>query len=339
MDVAELSTVLVWGATTTYAIALVAFALDMARRAEVLGRAREEARLAAEAEGVPAPRAGLLAMRRGGSVVIDRPGTVSGPGGYRPGKALSIAMSTTVLAVALQVVGTVLRGIAAGRVPWANLYEFTLIATLAAVVTFLALNLRRDVRFLGVLVIGLVTIALGVGLTAFYVPAAGVEPALQSYWLVIHVSIATIASGLFAVSAAASVLQLLKDSWENASPALAHRRWALLDSLPSARALEALAFRVTAVGFVLWTFTVVTGAVWAETAWARYWGWDPKEVWSFVVWVVYAAYLHARTTRGWSGRRASWFVLVGFATVVFNFTAVNLLLQGKHSYSGLTTGS
>ena len=337
MDVAELSTVLVWGATTTYAIALVAFALDVARRAEVLGRAREEARLVAE--GAPAPRGGLLPLRRGGSVVLDRPGTVNGPGGYRPGKALSIAMSTTVLAVALQVVGTVLRGIAAGRVPWANLYEFTLIATLAAVVTFLVLNLRRDVRFLGVLVIGVVTIALGVGLTAFYVPAAGVEPALQSYWLVIHVSIATIASGLFAVSAAASVLQLLKDSWENASPALAHRRWALLDSLPSARALEALAFRVTAVGFVLWTFTVITGAVWAETAWARYWGWDPKEVWSFVVWVVYAAYLHARTTRGWSGRRASWFVLAGFATLLFNFTAVNLLLQGKHSYSGLTTGS
>ncbi len=336
MDAAELSTVLVWGATTTYAVALIAFALDLARRADVLGRQRETARAAAaDVAPVAAAAGGAAPVARRGSVVIDPPGADTG--GYRPGRALSIAMATTTLGLLLQVSGTVLRGIAAGRVPWANLYEFTLIATLAAVITFLALCRRRDVRFLGTLVIGMVVVALGVGLTAFYVPAAGVEPALQSYWLVIHVSIATIATGLFTVSSAASVLQLLKDSWENASPSLAHPRWALLESLPSARALEALAFRITAVGFVLWTFTVVTGAVWAETAWARYWGWDPKEVWSFVVWVVYAAYLHARTTRGWSGRRAAWFVLAGYATVIFNFTGVNLLLQGKHSYSGLNT--
>jgi ABC-type transport system involved in cytochrome c biogenesis permease subunit len=90
---------------------------------------------------------------------------------------------------------------------------------------------------------------------------------------------------------------------------------------------------------VLWTFTLIAGAIWAEHAWGRYWGWDPKEVWTFVIWTVYAAYLHARTTRGWGGRRAAWFVLVGFACVIANFTLVNLFFSGLHSYSGLKTGA
>ena len=96
-----------------------------------------------------------------------------------------------------------------------------------------------------------------------------------------------------------------------------------------------MSFRLNAVAFVLWTFTLIGGAVWAEHAWGRYWGWDPKEVGTFVAWVVYAAYLHARTTRGWSGRRASYFVFVGYAVVLMNFTVVNLVVTGKHSYSGL----
>uniref|UniRef100_UPI00202827E0 c-type cytochrome biogenesis protein CcsB n=1 Tax=Actinotalea sp. C106 TaxID=2908644 RepID=UPI00202827E0 len=257
----------------------------------------------------------------------------AGPGRSR--RAVGIAMATTTLGVALHVLAAVLRGLAAGRVPWANMYEFTLVGTLVAVATFLVLCRRRDVRFLGSLVVGLVLIALGVGLAAFYVPADAVEPALQSYWLVIHVSIATIATGMLTVSFAASALQLLKDSRDGGSGRLSATRWRLLDALPSTRDLEALSFRINAVGFVLWTFTIMAGAVWAEHAWGRYWGWDPKEVWSFVVWVVYAAYLHARTTRGWSGRRAAWFVLVGYATVIFNFTGVNLFFQGLHSYSGL----
>ncbi|HQY32771.1 MAG TPA: c-type cytochrome biogenesis protein CcsB [Actinotalea sp.] len=324
MSLGELSTILVWGAVTAYAVALVAFATDLARRAEAAAKPAREAALV----GGPGPG------------VADAPGVPEAPtGGVVPGRwagrVLGIAMSTTTVGLALHVAGAVLRGLAAGRVPWANMYEFTLIGTLAAVVTFRVLCLRRDVRFLGTIVIGLSVVALGLGLAAFYVPADAVEPALQSYWLVIHVSIATIATGLFTVAVAASVLQLLKDSWENASPRMLSPRWQVLGTLPSVRSLEALSFRVNAVGFVLWTFTVMAGAVWAEHAWGRYWGWDPKEVWSFVVWVVYAAYLHARTTRGWSGRRAAWFVLVGYATVIFNFTGVNLLFNGKHAYSGL----
>jgi cytochrome c-type biogenesis protein CcsB len=111
--------------------------------------------------------------------------------------------------------------------------------------------------------------------------------------------------------------------------------WAWLRSAPSARELEAFSFRLNAIGFVLWTFTLIGGAIWAEHAWGRYWGWDPKEVGTFVAWVVYAAYLHARTTRGWSGRRAAYVVFVGYAVVLANFTVVNLFVDGKHSYSGL----
>ncbi len=341
MSLGELSTVLAWGATTAYAIAFVAFALDLARLADGVGvAARERAGRVSAAVAAAAPATapggvggvsgGGASGREGGDVVVRR-------------RAVGIAMATATLGLGFHAVALLLRALAAGRVPWANMYEFSLVGSFVAVGTFLALTRRRDVRFLGTIVVGLAVVALGLGLTVFYVPADAVEPALQSYWLVIHVSIATIATGLFTVAFAASALQLLKDSrtrqldgtvanprWHLTGP-----RWRMLDALPAPRELEALSFRITAVGFVLWTFTVMAGAIWAEHAWGRYWGWDPKEVWSFVVWVVYAAYLHARTTVGWSGRRAAWFVLVGYATVIFNFTGVNLFFQGLHSYSGL----
>jgi cytochrome c-type biogenesis protein CcsB len=319
MTVGELSTLLVWGATTAYAIAFVAFAVDLARLADT--RVAQRTR-----ELVPA---GVPAGGPGDSSVDDVPAL---PARRR---AVGIAMSTTVLGLAFHLAGAVLRGVAAGRVPWANMYEFTMIGTLVAVATFVALTRWRDVRFLGTIVVGLSVVALGLALAVFYVPADPVEPVLQSYWLVIHVSIATISAGLLTVSFAASVLQLLRDSRDRGSARLAGPRWRMLEALPAARELEALSFRITAVGFVLWTFTVMAGAIWAEHTWGRYWGWDPKEVWSFVVWVVYAAYLHARTTAGWSGRRAAWFVIVGYATVIFNFTGVNLFFQGLHSYSQL----
>ena len=361
MNVAELSTIVVWGATTAYALAFGAFAFDLARRAEVSTarriRVARPALVGAAAGSVADPTGGASSTTRpaeDGGVVRD-----GGPDGdaedatsveatetdddtpteYRPGRALGIAMSVTTLGLALQLAGIVLRGVAAARVPWANMYEFTVVGTFVAVLTFRVLTLRRDVRFLGAFVLGLSVVALGLGLTAFYVPAGAVEPALQSYWLVIHVTIAVIATGMFTVGVSASALQLLKQSRESGSPRLAHPRFGMLDQLPSVRALEGLAFRINAIGFVLWTFTVMAGAVWAEHAWSRFWGWDPKEVWSFIVWVVYAAYLHARTTRGWSPKAIAWFSIAGFAVLIFNFTGVNLLLHGKHSYSGLDTGS
>ena len=344
MNVGELSTILVWGATSSFAIAFFAFTLDLARRADATGVRRREAVAGGASDGSGIDEADLATAADADTAVPGTGGTggaddAEAPGpGYRPGRAVGIAMALTVLGAAFQLAGIVLRAIAAERVPWANMYEFTVVGTFVAVVTFLVLTLRRDLRFLGALVLGLTVVALGLGLTVFYVPAAGVEPALQSYWIAIHVTIAVLATGMFTVAVSASALQLLKDAWENGSPRLAHPRWRLLGQLPPVRSLEGLAFRLNAVGFVLWTFTVIAGAIWAEHAWSRFWGWDPKEVWSLIVWLVYAAYLHARTTSGWSARAVGWFSIAGFAVLIFNFTGVNLLLPGKHSYTGLDLG-
>ncbi|QAY64320.1 c-type cytochrome biogenesis protein CcsB [Xylanimonas allomyrinae] len=321
MTTAELSTLLVWAAATALAIAMVAFAVDLARRTEARADARATARELA-AVGAAAPRgAGAPATAGAAEAVVAAR------------RAAGIAMSTTWLGAALLLAGIVLRGVAAGRTPWANMYEFTLTGSFVALAVFLAVSTRRDVRFLGAFVTGLATLFLVLGLNVFYVAATGVMPALRSYWLVIHVGVAITASGVFTVAFVASVLQLLRTARDGGAGWAAGWRW--LDRVPAPVSLEALSFRLNAVGFVLWTFTIIGGAIWAEHAWGRYWGWDPKEVWSFVIWVVYAAYLHARTTRGWSGSRAAWFVVVGYACVLFNFTGVNLVFNGLHSYSGL----
>ena len=334
MQIAELSVLLVWGSATALAIALVAFSVDLARRSSE----RVEAR---GADREPALAGAASSARGGGSIATDSIQTARGGGDGRAShsRALGIAMSTTWLGTALLLAAIVLRGIAAGRAPWANMYEFTLMGSFVALAVFLAVSTRRDVRFLGAFVTGLTVLFIVLGLNAFYVAATGLPPALQSYWLVIHVGVAVVATGIFAVAFVTSVLQLLRDSRDSGSPYLGRPGFRWLGQVPTPTALEALSFRLNAVAFVLWTFTIIGGAIWAEHAWGRYWGWDPKEVWSFVIWIVYAAYLHARTTRGWSGRRAAWFVVVGFACVLFNFTGVNLIFNGLHSYSGLTTDS
>ncbi len=337
MTVAELSQDLVWAAATALTVALLAFTIDLARLA---GR-RDDVRMQ-QAEPA-AERAGVLAAA-GAAPAAPSPAPaapdVPGGGGHAPEPAVSrraanIGVSLTWLGTALLLAAIVTRGVAAGRTPWANMYEFTLVGTFVALAVFVGVSLRRDVRVLGSFVTGLAVLFLALAQVVFYVPAAGVQPALQSYWLVIHVGVAIIATGIFTVAFVTSVLQLLRDARDGGSAVLGARAWRWLDTTPRPVQLEALSFRLNAVAFVLWTFTLIGGAIWAEHAWGRYWGWDPKEVWSFVVWIVYAAYLHARTTRGWSGRRAAYFVLVGYACVLFNFTGVNLIFNGKHSYSGL----
>jgi len=318
----DLSTGLVWAAVTVYTVALVAYTLDLARLVE-----RTPA--AARSRAVPAASAGM----DGSTLVAERTGSAGD--GRRRSRARGIARSTTTLGLMLHVVAVVLRGLAAERAPWANMYEFTLVGSLVAVVVLTVVLRRRDLPFLGMLVTGLTVLALAAALLVFFVQADGVQPALDSYWIVIHVGVAITSTGVFTVAFAASILQLLRDSRAQGSSALSGAGWRWLEAVPRANELEALSFRLNAVGFVLWTFTLIAGAIWAEHAWGRYWGWDPKEVWTFVIWVVYAAYLHARTTRGWGGRRAAWFVIVGYACVIANFTLVNMFFDGKHSYSGL----
>ncbi|MCA5895265.1 c-type cytochrome biogenesis protein CcsB [Isoptericola sp. NEAU-Y5] len=335
MEIAELSVLLVWASATALTIALAAFAIDLGRRTE----ARVEARAGARTPAAVAAGAGGAGRVAGGSASASPaagPDVPDVPSSARR-RAAGIAMSTTWLGTALLLAAIVLRGVAAGRTPWANMYEFTLVGSFVALVVFLVLNLRRDLKFLGAFVIGLTVLFLVLGVNVFYVAATGVQPALQNYWLVIHVGVAITATGIFTVSFVTSVLQLLRDSRDTGGTSLQRPGFRWLDGLPTPKTLEGLSFRLNAVAFVLWTFTIIGGAIWAEDAWGRYWGWDPKEVWSFVIWVIYAAYLHARTTRGWDGRRAAWFVVVGYACVLFNFTGVNLIFNGLHSYAGIET--
>jgi cytochrome c-type biogenesis protein CcsB len=247
-----------------------------------------------------------------------------------------IGLSLTILGLLFHAVGVVARGIAAQRVPWGSMYEFSITGSLAVVVAYVFLVRRYGVRWLGLLVTGFLSIVLGIAVIVLYRPVGPLVPALHSYWLLIHVSSAAIAGGAFAIGALASVLFLLRSRLE--AKALANPRApraGFLWRTPSAEAIDRVAYRVHAFAFPLWTFAVMAGAIWAQYAWGKYWGWDPKEVWAFITWVVYAAYLHARATVGWRGKAAAYVALLGFATFLFNFIGINLFGTGLHSYSGM----
>ncbi|WP_433030299.1 c-type cytochrome biogenesis protein CcsB [Actinomycetospora sp. CA-053990] len=242
-----------------------------------------------------------------------------------------MGVSLTVLGFGLHLAMLVVRGFAAGRVPWGNMYEFTAAICLVAVGAWLVvLHRRPELRRLGVFVLLPVIILMFLGGTVLYTQTAPVVPALRSYWLAIHVSAAVIASGILLLAGVSSVLYLLRAAHESTPSRLA---WAA--RLPGADVLDRVAYRATALAFPIWTFAVITGAIWAEAAWGRYWGWDPKETTALVAWVVYACYLHARSTAGWRGRRAAVINVVGFAVMVFNLFFVNLVVTGLHSYAGV----
>lgn len=207
--------------------------------------------------------------------------------------------------------------------------------TLIIVGVFLLVTLFAELRFLGTFVVGLVLALLGIAAVRYYVPVSPLPPALQSYWLVLHVLVASLATGFFAVAFAVSGLQLLQERRAARRRSGTTSRLRFLETLPSAQALDSIAYRTNIVGFILWTFTLVAGAIWADRAWGRYWGWDTKEVWTFIIWVVYAGYLHARATLGWRGTGSAWLCMIGFASVMFNFGIVNVFFKGLHSYSGL----
>jgi cytochrome c-type biogenesis protein CcsB len=255
----------------------------------------------------------------------DSPVRNGGPGSGRTDTFGRIAISLTVLAFAVHLIGVVSRGLAADRVPWGNMYEFSISGALAVTAAFLALSWRYQLSWLGLLVAAFTTTVLGVAVLTLYVPPGPLVPALHSYWLVIHVSAAAIAGGAFTVGAMASVLYLVKSRWSGG----------YLERLPSKEDIDRLAYRIHAFAFPTWTFAVLCGSIWAEYAWGKYWGWDPKEVWALITWVVYAAYLHARATAGWQGKAAAYVALVGFGTFLFNFVGINLWGSGLHSYAGV----
>ena len=240
-----------------------------------------------------------------------------------------MGLALTVIAWALQLSGVVLRGVAAGRFPWGNMYEFVTAALLFVVTIYLVLAMR-GFRWLGLPVVLLAVIGLGLAVTVLYVAVAPLVPALHSVWFVIHIVAAAVAGAAFNMGGLASILYLMKARAERRENVRGY-----LAKLPSSARIDELAYRFHAFAFPLWTFAIAAGAVWAEYAWGRFWGWDPKETWSLVTWVVYAGYLHARATAGWRGKRAAVVAIIGLACFWFNFVGINLLVSGLHSYAGI----
>jgi cytochrome c-type biogenesis protein CcsB len=230
----------------------------------------------------------------------------------------------------------VARGMAVGRLPWGNMYEFATAMVLVAVVAFLVLAVRMPaVRHLGAFVLGPAVLAMVLVGLFLYTDAGPLVAALRSSWLAVHVTAAITGFGIFFVSSIASIAYLVRTRYDARLAAGDARTDSTIARLPSAATLDRVAHRTAVFGFPIWTFAVIAGAIWAESAWGRFWGWDPKETWAFIAWVVYAAYLHARTTAGWRGRPAAWVNVTGLVVMVFNLLYVNMVSTGLHSYAGL----
>lgn len=311
-------------ATVVYALALLAHAAEWAAARQVTPVGATEATRATATVGSPDAR-----------VTADATPPYAQPA-PRYDALGRIGQSLTVLAFAAHLIGVVARGLAADRVPWGNMFEFSTTGALAVTGAYLVLLRRSRLRWLGLPVSGFVLLVMGLAMVVpgLYVAPGPLVPALHSYWLVIHVAAACVAGGAFTVGALTSLLYLLRTRAERRTPDETARR-GYLWLLPSTTDIDRVAYRVHAFALPLWTFAVLAGAIWAEYAWGRYWGWDPKETWAFITWVVYAAYLHARATAGWQGRNAAIIALLGFGTFLFNFIGINLFASGLHSYAGV----
>jgi cytochrome c-type biogenesis protein CcsB len=297
------SNYLVYSAMAVYTLAMIAFAVEMSLSIRTTTK--------------------VLVGSSGSEIEVAAETTRS----ERTGR---IAVALTALAFGLHLAGVVARGFSAHRVPWGNMYEFSITASMALAGAYLLLMKRLGLRWLGLFVSFVVLIVLGTAVTLLYRPSAPLVPALKSTWLAIHVSAAIISGGVFLLANLVSALYLYLDHRESTG---VRPVWAM--RMPTLEALDQLAYRLIAFVFPMWTFAVVAGAIWAESAWGRYWGWDPKETWAFITWVGYAAYLHARVTVGWRGRRAAWLCLLAGSTFLFNYVYVNIWGTGRHTYSGL----
>ncbi|MFF8260081.1 c-type cytochrome biogenesis protein CcsB [Streptomyces virginiae] len=350
-NLAQISNYLIYSSMAVYTLAFFAHIAEW-----TFGSRSKVARTAAALTGADAAPAPAVQVRGkgGATAVLDRPkvttrsgaGTRDVPDG--PGAAGGtvqgdlygrIAVSLTALAFLVEAAGVVARAMSVERAPWGNMYEFSITFSTVAVGTYLALlALKKNVRWMGLILVTTVLLDLGIAVTWLYTDSDQLVPALHSYWLWIHVSTAIFCGAVFYLGAAGAVLYLFRDAYEGklAGGGKPGRiTSSILERMPSAASLDKFSYRINAAVFPLWTFTIIAGAIWAGDAWGRYWGWDPKEVWSFVTWVAYACYLHARATAGWKGRKAAYLALFAFACWIWNYYGVNILLSGKHSYAGV----
>ena len=337
-----------------YSLAVLAFAGDYAfgrprRVAAKAPRPAEVAQLAAV--GAAAAGSGSAAEPSGPGEPGVRPATAApqggGPAPARPAGAfrsaweagpwVRAAVACSAAGALAHLVAVVTRGLAVHRAPWGDMYEFITALTCVAAIFFVYIVVRYRAWALGVFVMGAVVLALGLAQTLIYTPAGPLVPALQSYWLSIHVTAMTLATGIFFVAAVLGIMYLVAERYRRRIDAgKAKPGNGLIDRIPSAQTLDKLTYRTVVFGFPVWTFGVIAGAIWADQAWGRYWGWDPVETWAFITWVIYAAYLHARATAGWRGARAHYIQLLGFASLVTNMLVVQVFITGMHSYAGVS---
>ncbi len=333
-------------ALLTYSLAVLAFAGDYAfgrpRRATRAAVAAQVSELAtvsvggsgkAEA-GTPAATSG--AGSEGGTAAVPGRPAPAFRAIWQSGGWIRAAVVLSALGMLAHLTAVVTRGLAVHRAPWGNMYEFITALTCVAAIFFGYIVVRYRAWALGVFVMGAVVLALGLAETLIYTPAGPLVPALQSYWLSIHVTALTLATGIFFVAAVLGIMYLVA-LWYRGRVAAGKAAGGngLIQRIPSAETLDKLTYRTVVFGFPLWTFGVIAGAIWADQAWGRYWGWDPVETWAFITWVIYAAYLHARATAGWRGTRAHVIQLLGFASLVTNMLIIQVFITGMHSYAGV----
>jgi cytochrome c-type biogenesis protein CcsB len=326
-SLAQVSNELLFTTVIVYALAMLAYACDFAF-AERRIMAVEPVPQLVGAGNTVSPVAPVSR--------VASAGTGSATSRWPSGFWLRLAFGLTCIGVTGQVLAIATRGIAEHRTPWGNMYEFIAAFTCMAVLVLVAASVLYRAYYMGLFVLLPVVLALGIDLTVVYTPAGQLVPALQSYWIAIHVTAMIVAIGLFIFGAVVTTLYLVAERTQRrAKLGLPSRVAGIMQHLPSALVLDRLSYRSILFAFPVWTFGVMAGAIWADHAWGRYWGWDPKETWSFIAWVVYAMFLHARATAGWRGKRAGYIQLIGFGCLLFNVVGINLWVSGLHSYAGI----
>ena len=239
-------------------------------------------------------------------------------------KMAGFAKGIFAAAFLLHTLALVVRGFGAGRVPLTNQYEFASSFAWGISLVFLIFLWRFHFQAMGVVVAPVVFLLIGYAAMQSR-EVKELMPALKSGWLAIHVSTAIIAYGSFGVSFAVSLLYLLRGKRKD------NEFWQ--KNIPEEERLDLISYRAVSLGFLFLTFVIITGAIWAEQAWGSYWSWDPKETWALITWIIYAIYLHLRISRGWKGKAAAVFAVIGFIAVIFTYIGVNTFIPGIHSYA------
>ena len=221
-----------------------------------------------------------------------------------------------------------------GHAPLSNMYESLVFFSWTIVIIYLGLELKFKNRLIGAFAIPFAFLSMayasfGSNITQEIKPLV---PALQSNWLIAHVIACFIGYAAFAVACGLGIMYLLKSKHQEKHGKTSSG--SLIDTLPDLKIIDDIIYKTIVFGFIWLSAGIITGAIWANSAWGTYWSWDPKETWSLITWFVYAVSLHARFVRGWGGTRIAWLAIIGFLSVIFTYYGVNFLLSGLHSYAG-----